>query len=1217
MSRRRRRAVSTALVTIVAAGVGGSPARAAISPNLSELGRALSLSYASTGTLVPTQRTASYRLPASGAQPRVLVVGTGVAKNVFPEPLRTADRLVGSGIEVADPVGYGTIAASVIWQLLPGAQITSRVPGTGYEGLLHLEDTLRWAADHAGEFDALLLAVHPAWMREPVPHMIDTSIGGRSVWDLAVDAVLRYPGTLSTEGSFLGIPRDRALRAQVFSRAKGKERTAVELAVARAESWGRIVSAVREIRDAGLVIVAPAGDFTRKAGTALVPVETQTVSGIAALPEVVTVGAAYEDSGGQLRVSPVSARGPTSGLDLKPDLLAPTNVTALVPKASAIGQTADIAATAAAVSWADGAIPPGALGADAKKILQGSSMVAASVVAATVANLSARGFPAPRAARTGLDARCVRGLLWERASQRQVTGAYPWEQGAGVLPPVAAAPVPLPPIPLEPLRLEAGDGDPAQATVPLCGGISTGTSSAVVTGFIGPDAVGAATSRRWDDAGMLRSTVAGNAVSIATEPRLHGAGAAQGGVYAGTLTLGGAGGDARFPVTVVRDSSVDLTAAYARAAGERANAETFLLTPGLPASVGSTGGAFKNLMKSGLDPFQLPVQARVTDALGKARLTKVPPGFWRVHLLSDFRVQSEQPRPGGWMREEPLGVRPAGGVLEGFVVAAQPACDTAPTPVGPLSPACITPEWMSQTYTSVNASTYPVCRVVEASITVQTMCRSVVMEVPAGVVTRQVDLVRYADLAFCGVSLPGDGSPLTTAGILATAQENACAAQSGSGWAWTEGAPRCGAGALLESGLTGRFNLSGSLKALPISTFSYRFVLPSPNRDAQIGLSFAYRAENALVFAAISIGSDATQGEAPYGHLVVAGDPKLELSPELGASGRNGTAYIEGGFISGGAQTGTITFVVIPTTWVNVEDIVTAAQVQICNVGLEVLTFARKSWSEDRGPAMPGTRQIAVSGNYGPGQPNALDRTAPGYCRDRLAYDAGDRRWLTLGPECEEISFAVQIPKNDAPVGAPDPYAVKFAGEPARFADVKTPGGASLCSPAPDPANPARMACTDPAIDALYDPDGDVWSAWCNPADPVYGPACETGGAAGRYLDFDGISTNGRFSLNLPISDAAIRRGAGGVWVYLGEGPGPHAAAVRGGPLDGRRFPTGAFYDHIDGLNASHSEVATGVLTIGAGNTLVASISAPDGSTHTLETDLDCVTVDGRVVCAR
>ncbi|HEX9713806.1 MAG TPA: hypothetical protein VGB52_14790 [Actinomycetota bacterium] len=1192
--------------------VVASPSFAGSAPNLDGLGESgANVGFPSTGNLVASSQTSAFQLPVVASNVKVLILGTGVEKDVFPPSLQS--RLIGTGSAIEDSVGYGTLAASAVWQTVPKAEITSRVVGSAYESLGGLESALAYAEANASSFDVVLLAFHPAWLREPATFLLDQNLGPDNAWHMAMDAVLKYPGAHSDGRPFLGIPRDAALREQIFAKTKGKERQAVENFIARAEAWQRILDAIGKIRDKGLAVVAPAGDFLN--GTDLLgnlnATDTQMISGVAALPDVITVGSAYYESDGTtLRVSPTSARGPNVGLALKPDVLGITNVTTLVPQDSSLAGAYGSASTS--VAWADAGSDPslagGPVGSAAKKVMQGTPFVGAAVVAATVAGLSAQGFPNARTSRTSLDAKILRGLLWQQAAavQASVSAPWPalqkafaWEQGAGVLPKISAPPSPLPPIPLEPLRVEAPAEGSASADIAFWTGAAAPSSPDLSPrDWLGPDAVGFAKGVN-DTMSQTSASASGHTLTLSAT-----AGSYTGGFYVGLADVGASSPQSTFRFALIRDRAVTLTSAYARDAGERTEQLTFLLTPGLPIDVGPAGPAFKHLMRAGLDPFQIPFQSKVTDLQGRAELTTVPPGFWRLHLLADHSIHAVQARGTAADREEELGIRPVGSTIEGFLVAAQPQCDQEATPTGPWdSPACITPSWMQSTYNGVTVGV--VCEVAEGDLKIQTLCKNPTMAVPAGIASRQIDEVKHQDLDFCGVAVPTEG--ISVEEILERANDGLCTVVSpGSAnlWTWNEGANHCKA-ALPEDGTTGDFNVAPTVNNLAVGVASYTMMLPQPNRDAVIGVSFNYRAENAIIFVLITTGSDALTLDGPSGAAVIAADPKLTLTPHLNTSGRNGSAHFESGFISGGARTATITFIAVPTTWVAAPGTLTAAHVELCNIGVRAKTFAKDAWRSYPGaPAVANTLQIPVSGNYGGGV-NWLDQTTPGTCRTRHRWDQATKKFIALGQECEEALFAIQLPKNNIVKDAcTEPCDdIETQGDPSRFRDVKTPAGTSL-TPSP--------------IGAIHDPDLGVWGpTLCDDDDPVLGDACEVSGAINSALQKDGVTVNGRFFANILIPDAAIRAGTGGVWTYMGTDTGSHAVGfAQSGGTRTNRFTVGDFYDGEDGLNESNGDIIAGWITIETGNQLIIELQPPAGGSHTISTDLDCVTIDGTTICS-
>ncbi|MFA5891474.1 MAG: hypothetical protein WDA27_11095 [Actinomycetota bacterium] len=495
------------------------------------------------------------------------------------------------------------------------------------------------------------------------------------------------------------------------------------------------------------------------------------------------------------------------------------------------------------------------------------------------------------------------------------------------------------------------------------------------------------------------------------------------------------------------------------------------------------------------------------------------------------------------------------------------------------------------------------CATIEGAIRVDTYCGDATFSVPAGIATRQIDLVKYADFKFCGLSVPTDGTTERLNDLVGLALDETCKQPAGSGWMWTSGGPMCRSPDLTEAAQA-NFDLTPQ-GALPIGTATYTFTLPNPTRDVVLGASFSYRAENALIYVASSVGGNALQGDGPQGSLLVAGDPGVSVPAGVQATGRSGSARIETAFIApAGTRTGTITFVVIPTSWVS-SGVVSKAHVEICNLGLEILTFAKRAWGDYEGaPDVPGTLNISLATKWSTNH-DVLANLDPSYCRTRKRWDPQVADFVSLGTECEEITAGIHVPKNNLPADPTKRDAV-LSGDPSYFAGLKRLDGASLINP---------------AVDRLYDPGLGVTDYACKPDDPTWGDVCTTETRAGLLLGYEGIRVNGRFFAYLPITDAAIRSAGaagGATYAYIGEGTSVHALqyAMSGvPPVRTQRYDVGTNYDGDDGLNASSNQVLDGLVSVVAGDELRVTLNPPVGPQHVVATDLACVTVDGTVVC--
>jgi hypothetical protein len=275
---------------------------------------------------------------------RVLLIGSGIDGATFGDTY--AERLTVHG--GGDPVGLGTYAASVLFQVAPEAHLTSV---NVYEGdHVHrgrLIQALELARDHAGDLDAVAFAFPPSEVLDPMAAGLASER-----WDVLSD---------------VGGGQLRQL----------------------AENWARLRELVAELGANGLTVVAPAGDL----GPA-----PQSLLGVAGLPEVVTVGA--HDGAG---IAATSASGPSVHGGAKPDLVAPVGLPGLVPEESKLAAILPAGGPAIDRNDLDLPFPP----AGGRPAFIGSTIPAAVGVAATVAQLRVDGVTDAPAVRGVLAAAAV------------------------------------------------------------------------------------------------------------------------------------------------------------------------------------------------------------------------------------------------------------------------------------------------------------------------------------------------------------------------------------------------------------------------------------------------------------------------------------------------------------------------------------------------------------------------------------------------------------------------------------------------------------------------------------------------------------------------------------------------------------------------------------------------------------------------------------------
>lgn len=554
--RLRRAALVLVLLTAFLSPL--SPAAAAVFVPPSDLDAGSPDPSASpTGTMMTSLRTSAFISalpppPPSGRPLKILVIGTGVQESIFPGTLRQNNIFGTAALDTSDPHGFGTIATSIILQLAH-AEITSvgllaDTSWTSVGDLTKFAQALENAATNAASYDSVLLAFPPSAVLDPLPFMT-YSYGDRIGSGLAMlnEAILQNPAKTSPPVG--GIPLDNVLRAQVFAKANVKQRDAVEKFVTRARNWQRITDALSELSRLGVAVVGPAGDTVTPLVTGQQrPGYTQTIAGLSARSDVITVGAGLEDATttpATQRLSPGSAIGPTLGLRPKPDFLAGTNILAYLPSNSVLGKGWKDATDPVqklevpTIKWIDApgedttCLPKTAsLGFCA---LQGSSIVAAALATVNIATLVATGTPNPPTARALNDNEILLGLAQARASLVHAKSSgppdrntYPWEEGSGLFEgfgqAFAASSIPVP--------LGRGDlgeidwGAGRSLTISLWGASPTSVA-AELNSFLGADPAGSAAAFPYTDPGVSASRGSGTVtVTLA-------AGTYQGGYYAG------------------------------------------------------------------------------------------------------------------------------------------------------------------------------------------------------------------------------------------------------------------------------------------------------------------------------------------------------------------------------------------------------------------------------------------------------------------------------------------------------------------------------------------------------------------------------------------------------------------------------------------------------------------------------------------------------------
>jgi hypothetical protein len=1187
--RARSKTVRTLIVlTIIASGFSVSGANAYSGAGAADPGLSTNVGFGGTGERVKTVRTDALRNEVPGDTARILIIGSGVERALFPAGL----SIEGIGRDLTDPYGYGTLAASVIHQLLPGAQVTSkavRSHDAGYNLLRmdELRDALGYARANADRFDLVLLAYPPQAALDPISH-----VAGHGNYkpfgtglDLVAEALLTNPNAIA------GIPADRGLREEAFAGLNLKQRDAMETYVKQASAWNNVLDVLGDLDRAGVPVVAPSGDYAIGSGNSITPLPTQTIFGLSAEESVITVGASYAD-GSIERVSPTSGRGPTLALEAKPDLIAPSDVLGLLPRAANLSWPDDsLRAPLSIVHWAKQGTPPTpcpSLDGAYRCVLQGSSMISASVVAANLAASVANGVPSVRANRTAQDDEAVRGIAWAQASQkaaRASDGSAPanvWAQGAGVFTGLRGLDASTTPVVLARPHLgEVSFTRDAERSVPLWTGGAAATGTATITSLTGPEPSGATVVAPMLDRDRIRVEGAGFDLTVRAPAGRH-----QGGLYAGALTLTSAAGPpVSIPLSVTQTLPLDFKATYAynellaRGEGERVEDSSLLLFAGLPNNVGLIGTAFKNLTGKafknvGGDPTNNYIlrTARTRNSFrediapaehGTGSMPSVPPGFYKFHLLADHGFDARQERGRG----ESIGIRlgtfgPDTALVPGasLLVPSQPACDGGDFS-GPFD-GCLSGDGtadpatgfctMSNTGTKVAFNVY---------------CQPISFAVPGAVASRAVHLIEHdkiparSEWTACGIDVPIDGKRVDLAALAGDAENCQGSATVPTAWSFETGARGClspeersafpgghptdvtatysGAAA---PGLPGR--------NFPVAVLNYRFKLPQPNTYTTAALSLSYVADNAIVGTRFVTGTDRL-ADASTGILVVD-DPDVAVSPALKRPASEGSAFTEWAVMSANATHGTLSLFIIPTAWVrpDLNPAKPIASVQLCDVALRVNTFAKQSYGA---AATNGIQTSAFTDNA------LLDQIDPATSRVRPVHDGSG--FTGVGVERESLTIAVHVPKNTTHTASAH-RVLSPVGGPASLSGARAASGGNALRAdylAHDPGfGISNLDCSKNPDLADLDIDRNRNAAVCT----AFMEARSSGDVVAELTP--DVMVNGRFYGVLALDHAALTRSAADVLVDVtgaDDGGAFESRWARKGSTYDRLFPVSDFYD--------------------------------------------------------
>lgn len=1272
-----------ALIVSGASVLGVAPARAASAPLPSPELNAL-VDASGTGNLVAQSLTSSIRaqVPVTQAPvgPRILIIGTGVKADLFPADLkaRIAPRWPSAGSDLTDSHGYGTLAASVVFQMAPRASITSmRVTPLDSNWVQVNLDSLSQAMEEArvrsAEWDLILLAFPPSSALDPLTniaaHLNYGGTVGRGL-HLVVEGMLQNHARMQG-ANVAGIPADRALRDVLYAKANLNQRDAIERYVSLSKQWNRVTAAVRALSATGVGVVAPAGDFTRKQrGTgAVVPLSTQTVYGLSAMPEVITIGAAHNGA----NLSPTSGRGPTLGLGLKPDALAPSDVLGMMPADARLpwpDSTNRLPLTSRLIDWADPLVPDTAcpdLTGKYRCVLEGSSMVAAAVAASNLAMLVARGTPHTAALRAPLDDEILRGITWSAASRTHAPGAYPWEEGAGILTGLASFDPSRTPVALAPLTVGETAWDTSESVaVPLWAGAATpDTARPHLDAFAGPAPTGETRTYPMRDQTRMSASVAPGVLTLTSNPAR-----AQGGLYAGSVDLMKMGAQlVALPMYFVQDIPVDFSIAAGANGGERIEDDTVVLFAGLPPNVGILGEAWKTLAsspfaQSGGEPtnrfvlrYGVSRDIRGTtedaDGHGRGRIDAVPPGFYKMHLLGDYSITAVQDRG---VREE-LGLLLASTGAESakvsganLFISAMPPCAVEAQPSGPMSGGCVGGSFSSERDPATDLC---VLRNNDTGVAYSAYCAPVRYVVPAGVATRATHLIRYSadparsELTTCGINL---GAAAVDYQAVVKAAANCPGTTTPTAWSFSDTDP--GRAACLGPEEKAAFPnghphdvratydlvapLNATTKNLPVGVMTYTFKLPDLNTYTVAGLSFSYAAENAIIGVRLKVGPEGlTDGS---NDLVYVGAPGVTSSPALKTSGTTGSIYQQWSLMSSNAATGTVSIVVIPTSYSSDLSAQHLASVAICNLALRVQTFAKRQYDTTVTRNGASLRTLYQSDG---GLHHQID---PTQSRTRAVWNADAKRFDDLGDEPEDLSMSIHIPRNTTRAAPPPTYPATR-----RWHALEAPSG--------DPVIPADVWAPQTGVSvnagARVDLRGGVTSLACQSAALIPGEGdlsyakrtdfcrqwTQARASSALLEEFaPEMKVNGRALAAVVLDDAAltaaeaVTTGAPGIIGVgttsrddLGRSDGTSDGAfdddvwARNGDAYAPGLRAGNFYEDPNMARTTLTAMWTTLQVVTdpatGRKTLVLKAGIPGGGAYTISSDLNCTTLNGQRIC--
>ncbi|MCA1831604.1 MAG: hypothetical protein ABR548_11680 [Actinomycetota bacterium] len=579
--------------------------------------------------------------------PNIVLISSGIATSVLPEPLRPLVKGITSQ-DTTDPIGYGSFLASIVLQLVPHAHITS-LSGYDATGLVS-SYAIRGAFDTAaamakdGAVDAVLFGMPPSELLDPIFAMMV-----RKQWDGIVNASEGRPPTPVKGGHMFGVALGGGSTSFIgniptVSAAGAKEYQDLS------SVWSILLTKINLLDARGIPIVVPAGDVNQ----GMKPEDLQTIFGIANLPQVLTVGASDGAT-----VPAQSARGPafdvknegwtdpapqnTNGfkaLRVKPDIVAPSGVVGLLPSNSLLGKAlgdAGLLNAALKPLWKDTLETP----PDAARASLASTLPSAAVVAVQAAALHAK----------GIDPTSIRGAF--NTTAERLPGVPVWQQGAGDLRSYPDSLYDASADPTRPLVLDHGDTavDAANGTSAAMIRIQNGTPDQLVTLEVTDVATIGIDGPTVEQVQGIAAEAVPHIAACATHPEgavqppptgghhhdhngcihIHVSPAATDseGYFCGFLAVHFGATSVPTPVCWIKGMSLTAHATYL--GGSDADALTFGLVPTVP-----IGSAFEHWIAMIPSQQSLELYFLMTDKAGNANFKFVLPGFYDIRLFSDY-----------------------------------------------------------------------------------------------------------------------------------------------------------------------------------------------------------------------------------------------------------------------------------------------------------------------------------------------------------------------------------------------------------------------------------------------------------------------------------------------------------------------------------------------------------------------------------------------------